>query len=150
MSIHDYSCILGNIQSPQALCRPRGCFLRLRKYSVARQSTHSCRSKHRVARQDALSNRSITNLGQEWPFSDWNKYSIARQSARFSRSKHSVGRRDAFSNCGKTLTAVRVLNPPASSILSAVTMLPPFAQVLCLPSEYFFLNKSKIVPQRNN
>ena len=69
-----------SILSHQASCRPSGCFLQSRKYSVARQSTQSCRSKHRVGRHDALSNRGITNLGQGWSFSDWNKYSVARQS----------------------------------------------------------------------
>ncbi len=102
MLIRDYSCILSNILSHQAFCRPSGCFLQSRKYSVARQSTQSCRGKHPVARQDALSSRGITNLGQEWSFSDWRKYSVARQSTQSCRSKHRVGRHDALSNRGIT------------------------------------------------
>ena len=51
------------------------------------------------------------------------KHSVARQSTRFSWSKHRVGRHDAFSDCGSTLSPVRVLDPPASSIVSPVTML---------------------------
>ena len=123
----------------QATCRPSGCFLQSRKYSVARQSAQSCRSKHRVGRHDALSNRGITNLGQEWSFFDWSKYSVARhdalssrgitnlgqewsfsdrrkysvarQSTRFARSKLPSARQDAFSICASTLSPVRVLLP---------------------------------------
>ena len=111
-----------SILSHQASCRPSGCFLQSRKYSVARQSTQSCRSKHRVARHDALFPRSMTNLGQEWSFSDRRKYSVARQSTQSCRNEHPVGRHDDSSNCGSTLTAV--------------TMLPPSAQILCRASEY--------------
>jgi len=111
-----------SILQKQAFCRPSRCFLQSRKYSVARQSTQSCRSKHSVGRHDALSNRGITNLGQEWSFSDRRKYSVARQSTQSSRSKQPVGPQDTFSNCGSTLTAV--------------TMLPPSAQILCRASEY--------------
>ena len=72
------------------------------KYSVARQSTRFCRSKHFVGRHDALSNRGITNLGQEWSFSDRRKYSVARQSTQSCRSKHRVARHDALSSRGIT------------------------------------------------
>ena len=111
-----------SILQKQAFCRPSRCFLQSRKYSVALQSAQSCRSKHRVARHDALFPRSMTNLGQEWSFSDRRKYSVARQSTQSCRNEHPVGRHDDSSNCGSTLTAV--------------TMLPPSAQILCCASEY--------------
>ncbi len=97
-----------SILSHQAFFRPSGCFLQSRKYSVARH--------------DALLPRSMTILGQDWSFSDRRKYSVSRQSTQSCRNEHPIGRHDASSSCGSTLTAV--------------TMLPPSAQILCRASEY--------------
>lgn len=119
-----------SILQKQAFCRPSRCFLQSRKYSVARQSTQSSRSKHSVARHDALSSRGITNPGQEWSFSDRSKHSDARHDALFCRSKYSVVRRDAFSNCGNTLSVVKVLYSAEASTLSVDIMLNPTAVVL--------------------
>ena len=114
----------------QALRRPTECFLQSRKYSVGRQSTQSRRSKHSVARHDALFSRGITNPGQEWSFFNRSKHSDARHDALFCRSKYSVGRRDAFSNCGNTLSVVKVLYSAEASTLSVVVMLSPIAEIL--------------------
>ena len=114
----------------QALRRPTECFLQSRKYSVARQSTQSRRSKHSVARHDALSSRGITNPGQEWSFFDRSKHTDAHHDALFCRSKYSVVRRDAFSNCGNTLSVVKVLYSAEASTLSVDIMLNPTSVVL--------------------
>ena len=105
-----------NLLRTIALCRPLECLIQLRKYSVGRH--------------DAQSNRSLTNLGQEWLFSERRKHSVARHSALFSSSEYSVSRHNANSNCGNTLSAVTMLYPLGASILSAVIMLYPIAEEL--------------------
>ena len=77
----------------------------------------------------------MTNLGQEWLFSERSKYSVARQSALSGSSEYFVGRHNAFSNCGNTLSAVRVLYSEEASILSADKMLTQIAEALCRPTE---------------
>jgi len=58
--------------------------------------------EHSVARHSALSYRGMTNLGQEWSFSDRNKHSVARQSTQSSGIKHSVARQSALSTRSMT------------------------------------------------
>ena len=105
----------------QVLCRPS-------EYSIQMR-------KHFVGRHDALSNRSITNLGQEWLFSELSKHSVARQNALSCRRKYSVARHDALSNCASILSRIRILYLAAGSILSRVKVLP---QIL--------INESSLIP----
>ena len=105
------------------------------KYSVARHDALSRRSKHSVGRQDALSNRSMTNPGQEWLFSERSKYSVGRHNAPSHRSKYSDGRQSTLSKCGNILSAVTMLYASGANTLSAVGVLPQFAQASCRPTE---------------
>ena len=57
--------------------------------------------EHSVARHSALSYRGMTNLGQEWSFSNRNKYSVGQQSALSNRGITNLGQEWSFSDRNK-------------------------------------------------
>ena len=119
----------------QVLRRPTECLLQSRKHSVGRHDAFSHGSEYSVARQDALSNRSMTNPGQEWLFAERSKHSVGRHNAPSHKSKYSDGRQSTLSKCGNILSAVTMLYASGANTLSAVGVLPQFAQTSCRPTE---------------
>ena len=112
----------------EVLCRPS-------KYSIL-QKQASCRpSRCSIPPKYDQSWPRMVILRLEEILCRPSKYSILQKRASYRPSrcffqlrKYSDGRYEASSVCANTLSRVRVLNLLASSILSPVSMLPPFAQ----------------------
>ena len=117
------------------------------KHSVGRQSTRSnCGSTlSAVVMLYSAGANTLTGDMMFYQFAEIlcrpSRYSILQKKAlcRASRCflqlrKYYVGRRNVLSNCGNTLSAVRVPYPVEASILSAVIMLSPTAEILCRAS----------------